>query len=240
MTLLLKKYSLTLTLIASGLFAVSACAQTNRPPEVKSLTAGEQGAREVRGRELISTARPAVRIKFDDDFKYVGTQKFTLYNVAHAEQHFFVDADREGNIRRLYWVQFEGYLPDNKHTYNYEMKETHDLGGFSFGTDARATKIIPGGMPPDSDAGRARSFLESKGYRLASDEILMRRFVHLLDESKRDELLIIYIEDLKGTGLTAADLSEKGSAAAKWDEVSKGLLKRALDDMKIKKAEARP
>jgi hypothetical protein len=232
-TLLIKKYSLTLMLIVSGLFAATACAQTNRPPEIKSLTAGEQGTREVKGRELTSTARPAVRIKFGGDFKYVGTQKFILYNVAHAEQHFFVDADREGNIRRFYWVQFEGYLPDNRHTYKYEMKETHNLGGFSFGTDARAAKIPAGAQPPDSDGGRARTFLESKGYRMKSDEILMRRFVHLLDESKRDELLIIYIEDLKGTGLTAADLSEKGSAAAKWDEVSKGLLKRALEGMKI-------
>lgn len=235
-----KLYFALLLLSGSGLFAVAACAQTNRPPEIKSLSAGEQGTREVKGRELTSTARPAARIKFDDDFKYVGTQSFVLYNVARAEQHFFVDADREGNIRRLYWVQFEGYLPDNKHAYNYEMKETLDLGGFKFGTDARATKIIPGELPPDSDAARAQSFLAGKGYRMASDEILMRRFVHLVDESKRDELLVIYIEDLKGTGLTAGDLSEKGSAAAKWDEVSKGLLKRALDDMKIKKAEARP
>jgi hypothetical protein len=229
----LKIYFTSLVLAGSCLLAAAACAQTNRPPEVKGLSVGEQAERRVEGRELISTARPAVRLKFDDAFKYVGTQKFTLYDVAHAEQHFFVDADRDGLIRRLFWVQFEGYLPDNKHTYNYEMKETLDLGGFAFGTDARAAKIPAGAQRPDSDGGRAQSFLESKGYRMASDEVLMRRFVHVLDESKRDELLIIYIEDLKGTGHTAADLSEKGSAAAKWDEVSKGLLKRALSGMKI-------
>jgi hypothetical protein len=229
----LRKIFLMLSLAGPCLSAGVACAQTNRPPEVKGLAAVEQAARRVEGRELISAARPAVRIKFDEAFKYVGTQKFTLYDVAHAEQHFFVDADPDGLIRRLYWVQFEGYLPDNKHTYDYEMKETLNLGGFAFGTDARAAKIPAGAQRPDSDGGRAQSFLESKGYRMASDEVLMRRFVHLLDESKRDELLVIYVEDLKGTGHTAAELSEKGSAASKWDEVSKGLLKRALSGMKI-------
>jgi hypothetical protein len=42
------------------------------------------------------------------------------------------------------------------------------------------------------------------------------RFVHLLDEQKRKELLIIYAEDVASTGLTAAELHEGGAAYGRW------------------------
>ncbi|HEX7175758.1 MAG TPA: hypothetical protein VF240_10905, partial [Pyrinomonadaceae bacterium] len=87
--------------------------------------------------------------------------------------------------------------------------------------------------PSDSDGARARSFLESKGYRMAGDDILMQRLVHLVDEARRNELMVIYIEDLGGMGLTAADFAGGGSAAARWPDISKGLLERAAGGMKI-------
>ena len=49
---------------------------------------------------------------------------------------------------------------------------------------------------PDSDGNRARAFLGTKGYRLGSDEVMSQRLVHLIDEAKRNELMIIYLEDL--------------------------------------------
>ena len=66
-------------------------------------------------------------------------------------------------------------------------------------------------------------------------ELISQRLVHLVDEAKRNELMIIYVEDLTGTGLTAADLSEGGSARARWPEISQGLLDRALKNMKVSK-----
>ncbi len=42
---------------------------------------------------------------------------------------------------------------------------------------------------------------------MASDNVLSQRLVHLVDEAKRNELMIIYMEDLSGMGLTAADLA---------------------------------
>jgi hypothetical protein len=77
--------------------------------------------------------------------------------------------------------------------------------------------------------------LEDKGYRMASDDVLSQRLVHLVDETKRDELMIIYMEDLSGIGLTASDLAEGGRAAAQWDEISNGLLERAVKGMNIKR-----
>jgi hypothetical protein len=45
--------------------------------------------------------------------------------------------------------------------------------------------------------------------------------------------MIIYAEDLRGTGLTAADLAPNGQAVARWNEIRKGLLERATKGFKI-------
>ena len=47
--------------------------------------------------------------------------------------------------------------------------------------------------------------------------------------------MIIYIEDLSDTGLTAANLNEGGAARTRCPEISQGLLDRALKNMKVSK-----
>src|SRR5262245_61089654 len=112
----MKKCFLILLLAAVALSFGDACAGSARAA-FSSQNTSSAPARSVKGQVLTSTSLPAVRLTFDKAFKYAGTQDFILYNVALAEQHFFVDADKQGNIKRFYWVQFEGYLPDNTHTY---------------------------------------------------------------------------------------------------------------------------
>src|SRR5580765_2319703 len=97
-------------------FAISAAADCVRP--VNTLTAAVAQIRIVKDRTLTSTQLPAVQLEFSKPFKYAGGHSFILYEVANAEQHFFVDADKDGTIKRMYWIQFEGYLPSNTHTYD--------------------------------------------------------------------------------------------------------------------------
>ena len=205
------------------------------PSGQKATDVASRQARSVKDQVLTSTEMPAVRIEFDKGFKYVGNHSFILYDVAHAEQHFFIDADKEGRVKRMYWAQFEGYLPSNTHTYRYKVNKTANIGGLVFVADANARNIKANPGRPDSDGARARVFLESKGYRMASDDVLSQRLVHLVDEAKRNELMIIYMEDLSGMGLTAADIAEGGRAAARWNEISNGLLERAVKGMKIQR-----
>lgn len=224
-------------LLASLFFGVS-CGSVklylNHSPSLPTQTKTEpKQTRSVKGQTLTSTALPAVRLKFDKAFKYAGGHDFILYDVARAEQHFFVDADKQGHIRRMYWVQFEGYLPSNAHTYKYKVNKSVQIGGLEFIADAYARNIKDDPGRPDSDGSRARGFLESKGYRLASDDVLSQRLVYLVDEEKRNELMIIYLEDLSAMKLTAADFEAGGSAASRWNEISSGLLERAVKGMTI-------
>ena len=226
-----------LLLMVSVCFGVS-CGSVkiylNHSPSLPAQTTKEaKPTRSVKGQTLTSTEMPAVRLKFDKAFKYVGGHDFILYDVARAEQHFFVDADKEGRVKRMYWVQFEGYLPSNSHTYKYKANKTVNIGGLNFIADANARNIKANPGRPDSDGSRARGFLESKGYRLASDDVMLQRLVYLVDAEKRNELMIISLEDLSPLGLTAADFAEGGSAAARWNEISAGLLERATKSLTI-------
>ena len=230
-----KKIIVTVLIISLWVLPGLAYGQSASVPQSTNEATGSQRPRPVTGQVLTSTSMPAVRLAFDKNFKYVGSQSFVLYDVANAEQHFFVDADKEGRVKRFYWIQFEGYLPTNTHAYRYKANKVVNLGGLDFIADAHAINIKTNPSPANSDGGRARTFLESKGYRIAGDDIIMQRLVHLVDEAKRNELMIIYMEDLSGLGLTSADIAPDGRAAARWAEISKGLLERAQKGMKVER-----
>jgi len=152
--------------------------------------------RHVKHQLLTSTSLPPLRIKFDKAFKYVGSQSFILYDRAQVEQHFFVYADKQQRIKRMYMMQFEGYLPDIKATYDYPFTKTVNLGGQTYIVNAESIPNVPAALKqnPQSDVTRAASFLESKGYRI-SESIMFQRFVRLVDDAKRNEFILLYVED---------------------------------------------
>lgn len=156
----------------------------------------DERARAVKGQVLTSTSLPAIRIRFDKRFKYVGSQKFVLYERARAEQHFFVDADARRRIRRMYMLQFEGYLPGIDASYNYETKETVKLGGADYIVNVESVPNVAAalGQQPESDAARAVEFLKGKGYSVG-ESVRFQRFVRLVDDSKRNEFIMLYVED---------------------------------------------
>src|ERR1051325_4709299 len=133
-----------------------------------SFTVYQPQTRQVKDQVLTSTSLPSISIKFDNQFKYASTQKFILYERAQVEQFFFVDADSAGRIKRMYFAQFEGYLPGVDAKYDYTATETVTLGGQTYIVNAESVPNVSAVLKqsPQSDAARAASFLESKGYRL--------------------------------------------------------------------------
>ena len=208
------------------LLVLSAAACFGQTPKLEN-------TRIAKGNKLVSESTPKLKLKFGKDFKYAGGQTFILYDVARAEQHFYVDADSQGRISRLYWVQFEGYLPENTHKYDYSKSQKQvTIDGLDFYADAWPRTHDPKQMRPGSDGDKAQSFLASKGYTFKSSEFIMQRLVHMVDATNRSELMIIYLEGLP-EGSTAADLLPNGKDAAKWPEVADGLLARAKQNIKI-------
>ena len=188
--------------------------------------------RRVEGQVLTSTALPALRLKFDAALKFTGNQSFTLHGVAQAEQYYFVEADEQRRIKRMFIVQFEGFLPGNDNTYNYPANKTIRLGEHDYITNAAAVPNVSASLKqnPDTDAAHAAAFLESKGYRHGED-VLFQRFIRVVDEAKRHEFILIYIEDLRGSGFAATDLAKGGRAAEQRDRVFQDLQNRALKSL---------
>jgi hypothetical protein len=200
--------------VLSFVCGVTLTAQT-APPE-----------RKVVGNVVTSERDPAVRIELPKAAQYVGADRWVLYGIADCELHAFVEAEAQKNVQRLYWVQFEGYLPsrpDLRHTYDSPKHTT--IGGMDFYVDTwvRAKSAT---TESGSDREHIEALVRAQGYRMP-EAMMYVRLVHLLDEEKRKELMIIYGEDLAPTGLTAGELSEGGKAHDRWPGIADAMLERA-------------
>ena len=185
----------------------------------------------VQGTTLTSTHDPAVRIQLPATAQYVGAVRWPLYNVADCELHAFVDADAQHNVRDLYWIQFEGYLPskpDAHHT--YDSPRHLQLGGLDFYVDTwpRANDEPTN---PGSDREHTEALIRAHNYKMPAGMMYVR-LVHLLDPENRKELMIIYGEALP-PNLTAADLKEGGKAHDQWSTLESGLIARAKQKIQV-------
>ncbi len=165
-------------------------------------------ARTVIDNELRSPHFPAARLRFDPAFRHIGGQKFVLYGVADTEQHFFVETTDDGTLKSVYWIQYEGYLPDKPYRYNYEDSPLRvDIDGYEFYTDTAAGKPSPDiAVRSGSDGALARQLLRREGYSLPK-HVAYARLVHLMDD-RRKELLIIFFDSV-----AEEDTSDEHAAA---------------------------
>lgn len=190
--------------------------------------------RVVSANTLRSERDPAVTLELPASVQYVGAHRWVLYGVADCEVHVFVDADSAKRVTRLYWIQFEGYLPQISSSYNsYNSPIRVDLGG---GREF----IVDGGLfrtttasRPGSDRERVLELLKAQGYVIPA-EMMTRRMVHLPTPDRRKELMIIYAEDLAPTGFVIADLTTGGRSSAEWPRLERELLQRAVERIKAR------
>jgi hypothetical protein len=194
--------------------------------------AAEPPERKVENNVIISERDPKVRIELPKSVQYAGADRWVLYDIADCELHAFVDGDYQQNVQGLYWIQFEGYLPSKPDLkYQYDSPRHTTIGGLDFyvdtGTGTQNDKVKPG-----SDTEHIRALLRARGYKMPAETMYVR-FVHLLDEQKRKELMIIYGEDLARTGFTPAELKKGGKAYDKWPAIEKSLVERAKNRIKI-------
>jgi len=182
--------------------------------------------RKVVGNVVSSERDPEVRIELPKAAQYVGADRWVLYGIADCELHAFVEADAQKNAQRLFWVQFEGYLPSHPDLrYKYDSPKHATIGGMDFYVDTWV-RTKDATTESGSDREHIEALVRAKGYRMRQ-AMMYVRLVHLLDKEKRKELMIIYGEDLVPTGFTAAELSEGGIAHDRWPGIADAVLERA-------------
>jgi hypothetical protein len=183
---------------------------------------------------IISDHDPKVRIELPKSVWYVGVDRFVLQDIADCELYAFVEVDDKKNVQRLYWIQFEDYLPSKPELHHhYESPRRMTIGGVRFYVDTwvkRTNENITAG----SDEDHITALILSRGYTMPAG-MMSVRLVHLLDEQKRKELMIIYSESLKPTGFAAADLKKGGKVENLWLSLEDDLLVRARQEIKIER-----
>jgi hypothetical protein len=205
---------------------------------VSALLAAQPAAapeRKVAGNVIVSDRDPRVRIELPKSVQYVGADRWVLYHVADCELHAFVEAHAKKDVQRLYWIQFEGYIPSRPELHHtYDSPRHANIGGLDFYVDTWVRSNNEK-MEPGSDREHIEALIQAKEYKMPTGMAYVR-FVHLLDPQKREELMIIYGEDLAPTGLNAADLKENGKAHERWAAIEKALIERGEKQIQIRQA----
>jgi hypothetical protein len=199
-------------------------------PQTPSHTGPPQ--RRIDRNTISSTSDPAARIELLDSPVYVGGDRWILYGMADCELHVFVHADAKKNVQRLYWIQFEGYLPTRPELHHtYDSPRHIQINGLDFYVDTWV-QTTGDHITPDSDTEHIHHLLQTRGYKLPSGMISVR-LVHLLEEQKRKELMFIYSEDVASTGHTVSQLRSGGPAHDQWPKIEKTLIERAAKSIAI-------
>jgi hypothetical protein len=212
---------------ALTMFSVlGATAATAQPPDVAQAPAAQV--------EVHAVTHPLERltVRVPAAAAYVGGDRFTLYGVADCELHVFAEADAQHRIHRLYWIQFEAYLPSQaEHRYNYaEGNRRIDLAGVPTWVHAGAADAAQPSRP-GSDREHVLAILARAGLTPPAN-LLNVRMVQLPDDPQgtghgRRELMMIYVEDLAPLGLTRADFLTDGAPNARWTAMEAPLIARA-------------
>ena len=184
-----------------------------------------EGPRVVHAGEGVAVRVPAAAA-------YVGSERFTLYGVADAEVHVFAEADARRRVRRLYWIQFESYLPERPELgYDYaDGNRRMELWGIPTWVRAGPART-DGPVRAGSDREHVTAILARAGYAIPL-EAMNVRLVQLLDDPQgtgrgRRELMLIYAEDLTPTGLSVAELAGEDGPGPRWVPLEQPLIDRA-------------
>lgn len=200
--------------------------------------------RTVTDNNLISEQKPDFRLQVAPDLVYAGATSSALEDDGQLEQHLFVDAESDGQITRLLWVQFAAFPeptaePETGLSWDedtvegdYEEDEWVEFGDLRFEHDSGLLNLDEDYvLRPSSRSAAAIRFLDGLGYRISGDAMFDR--LTWLDKDLRSELTLMYSESLSPLALEAEDLEESGEAAFHWPALAEGLHERALKSFKI-------
>ena len=180
---------------------------------------------------------PPAGVAVDGAFHHLGTRTISLGG-STAEIHLLVDTGEEADtgadatppdteVRRFYWIQFEGRLPARPGTYDYsDLPHRDTIDGYVFQTDVRYGAYTATEIENEADTGTVGAILAEHGYDFPAP--MMRARMVALDESARNELLVIYMEALEWSGMTEAALADRAAWAA---AASAALRERAAEGL---------
>lgn len=177
---------------------------------------------------LRSTRWPPAGVEVDSAFDHLGTRTIDLGG-AEAEIHVLADVSEDGELQRFYWIQFEGRKSGSSGTYDYSSLPHRDtIDGYVFYTGVRHGAYTADEVTNEADTRTVGAILAEQGYDFPAP--MMRARMATLDESRRNELLVIYMERLAWSGSSEAELAADPDA---WASAAAGLRERAAGGLRL-------
>src|ERR1700730_8419423 len=155
-----------------------------------------------------------LKVSLDPKFQYLGRFPFDIKGIAGGYRYVWGETDGGKHLGRTFIVQAEGYYPSNQGSYKYGTPNPATLAGdvyqhnvWIYDNDQSAREN------PGNESDLTRKFIRDKGYEWES-QLVMSRFARIVDESRKDEIIFFYFENLKHyTAKRVSDFPEEGESS---------------------------
>lgn len=195
---------------------------------------------------FVSESTPPLKIRIDERFRYLGRDRFVLKEVAHVDRHHWVAAEN-GRVEAMIVLQFEGFLDGVDDHYRYRVPSGEGVAGSNYRFSTEAIEL--GGAEyihntwaydnaenarnnPGAEADRTRRLLAEGGYRM-DDAVVMTRWVRVVGEARRDELIIFYIEPLANFRHRIEEFPDGEPPNQVFDRLSEQVTQRGRESFEI-------
>jgi hypothetical protein len=169
---------------------------------------------------IISRSLPQVSIQVSPELGYLGQFSMDVNRQAQAEQYYFAQICR-GRLGKTFIIHFEHFYPDNQHWFDYPRLRMVQMGGFDF-----LHQTWPLAHFELFDLPEVKSFFDGLGIQ-TEPGWLVNRYVTVVGEAKKHELILFYLEPGSQAAVPLEDLQPDGKARADWPEIEQGLIERA-------------
>ena len=90
---------------------------------------------------VVSMQDPALKIKVDPSFEYLGRHDIRIRDVASGERLVFADVE-DGHAQRLFILQFEGFNDGVDNAYRYDLSESPEVAGYRWRSNPYAFNVL--------------------------------------------------------------------------------------------------
>ncbi len=187
-----------------------------------------QSAPKVEGNIIISIANPSLAIEVEKSLTYLGRHPIRIRDVAAGERLVFADLQKS-EVKRLFIVQLEGFLPGIDNEYRYNLTTSPVVAGYPFRSNAYAFDFAKSIIDsPGLESAATGRFLSENGIATPK-QLMMWRSLTVVSEDKRKEIIIFYMEDLSAYNMSLKDIYDPitGKNTAAWTALQPALEQRA-------------
>ena len=167
--------------------------------------------------DFISRGNPTLTAVVDPKLKFVGSVPFSINNSVAGTRFIFLDANERRQVRRMFIVQQEGFLPGSSEIYQYPITKPFVLGGVAyqhsvilFDSDEEVREN------PGKETDVTDQFLHSLGYTL-EPELVMTRFARPADSEHKHEIIFFCFDALSSYGHKLKDFPDNSQSPEKED-----------------------